>query len=278
MQDKTTDFKKRVEYAVSSEQLILPSLPDVALRIRAECERENTSAQTIADIISQDPAMAVRLLQVANSTLYRTHQPADSLNAAITRLGLCMVKDIITTLSVKQLYQTNNKKLQNHFRKLWQTSVNSASLSIILASQVAHLQIEKAMLAGLTHNIGVLPIFLMAEDDEELLTDTSSLQTIIHDLQGELGAYIFKAWHFPEYLIEVVRDCYQFDRRHDGTADYLDIVQVALIEGSLYSQIECPDDWSSVPAFAKLGIDTTTHILDIEANKIMFDETEAVFR
>ena len=278
MQDKTSDFQKRVEYAVASDQLLLPSLPDVALRIRAECDRENTSAQNIADIISQDPALAVRLLQVANSTLYRAPQPADSLSAAITRLGLCMVKDIILTLSLKQLYQTGNKSLQDQFRRLWQTSINTASLSRMLASQTSHLQSEKALLAGLTHNIGALPILLMADDDEELLTNSDDLHSVINKLQGEMGAYIFKAWHFPEYLIDVVRGSYQFDRRHDGTADYLDVVQVALIEGSLYNKLECPDDWTQVPAFAKLGIDTETHLLDVEANKIMFDETEALFR
>jgi HD-like signal output (HDOD) protein len=278
MQDKTSDFLQRIKYAVASEQLLLPSLPDVALRIRSECDHENASAQKIADIISQDPALAVRLLQVANSSLYRTRQPAENLYTAISRLGLRMVKDIILTLSLKQLYQTQNKVLQDQLRQLWQTSVNTASLSRMLASQVPGLQAEQAMLAGLTHNIGALPILLMAEDDEELLANAQNLHTVIHNVQGELGAYIFKAWHFPEYLIDVVRNCYQFNRSHEGAADYLDVVQVALIEGSIYSKFDCPTDWASIPAFNKLGMDTETHMLDVEANKIMFDETEALFR
>ncbi|MBI3186424.1 MAG: HDOD domain-containing protein [Gammaproteobacteria bacterium] len=278
MQDKTRDFLKRVEYAVASEQLLLPSLPDVALRIRSECDQDDASPQKIADIISQDPALAVRLLQVANSSLYRTRQPADSLYTAVTRLGLRMVKDIILTLSLKQLYQAHNKMLQDQLRQLWQISVNTASLSRMLASQIPALQAEQAMLAGLTHNIGALPILLMAEDDEDILGNVQDLLTVMHNLQGELGAYIFKAWHFPEYLIDVARNCYQFSRHHDGQADYLDVVQVALIQGSIYSHLDCPPDWSSIPAFNKLGIDTSTHLLDLEANKIMFDETEALFR
>lgn len=278
MQDKTSDFLQRIKYAVASEQLLLPSLPDVALRIRTECDNDDISAQKIADIISQDPALAVRLLQVANSSLYRTRQPAENLHTAISRLGLRMVKDIILTLSLKQLYQAQNKVLQDQLRQLWQTSVNTASLSRMLASQVPGLQAEQAMLAGLTHNIGALPILLMAEDDEELLANAQNLHTVIHSVQGELGAYIFKAWHFPEYLIDVVRNCYQFNRSHEGAADYLDVVQVALIEGSIYSKFDGPTDWASIPAFNKLGIDTETHMLDVEANKIMFDETEALFR
>jgi HD-like signal output (HDOD) protein len=278
MQDKTGDFLKRVEYAVASEQLLLPSLPDIALHIRTACDRENTSAQNIAEIVSQDPALAVRLLQIANSSLYRARQPAENLHAAITRLGLRLVKDIVLTLCMKQLYQTRNKVLQDHLRQLWQLSINTASLSRMVASQTSHLDAEQAMLAGLTHNIGALPILLMAADDQALLDNLDDLHRVIHHLQGELGTYIFKAWHMPEYLIEVVRGCYQFGRRHEGSADYLDVVQVALIEGSVYSKLVCPDDWNSVPAFARLNIDTETHMLDVEANKIMFDETEALYR
>ena len=248
------------------------------MRIRNECDREDASSQNIADIIGQDPALAVRLIQVANSSMYRTRQAADNLHAAVTRLGLRLVKDIILTLSLKQLYHANHKALQAQFRQLWQTSVNTASLSRMLASQTKHLQAEQAMLAGLTHNIGALPILIMASDDAELLANHDSLNQVIRKLQGPLGAYIFKAWHFPAYLIDVVESCYQFDRVHDAEADYLDIVQVALIEDSLHNKLPIPDNWALMPAFRKLGLDTQTRILDIEANKIMFDETEALFR
>jgi HD-like signal output (HDOD) protein len=118
----------------------------------------------------------------------------------------------------------------------------------------------------------------MASDDTELLANTEDLNSVIHRLQAPLGAYIFKAWHFPAYLIAVVLGCHQFERVHEGDADYVDIVQVALIEGSLHNKLDITDHWASVPAFRKLGIDTQTRLLDLEANKIMFDETEALFR
>ena len=278
MHDKTSDFLKRVEFAVASEQLLLPSLPDVALHIRAACDSDDASAQSIADIISQDPALAVRLLQVANSSLYRTRQPAENLPAAISRLGLRMVKDIILTLSLKQLYRANNKVLQEHFRQLWQCSVNTASLCRMLTSQCPHLHVEQAMLAGLTHNIGALPILQMASDDPELLANPTELSSAFHRLQGPLGAYIFKAWHFPEYLIDVVSGCYQFDRSHDGVADYLDIVQVAVLEGSRHTNHDSLEHWANIPAYTKLGLDAQTRMLDLEANKILLAETAALFR
>jgi len=278
IQEKAEHFLTEVKEAVSTEKLLLPSLPDVALKIKAECEKEDSSAQTIANVISQDPAMSVRLLQVANSTIYRTHISTDNIHMAISKLGLKLVRDLIISLSMKQLYRASSDVIAERFRELWITSTKTAALAHLLASKHPHLDTEKAMLAGLIHNIGALPIILMAEDDDDLFDKPEALCKVVQKMQGEVGAYIFQKWHFPEYMVDVSSNCYQFRRTHDDIADYTDIIQVALIQGSIYTGLDCPEDWSTVPAFSKLGIDTESHVLDIEENKLIFDETTTLFK
>jgi len=277
MHDKIERFLQEVKTAAATEKLLLPSLPDVALKIKAECEKEDSSAQMIADVISQDPAMSTRLLQVANSSLYRTQISTDNIQMAITKLGLKLVRNLIMSLSMKQLYKASNDVIAECFRELWLTSTKTAALAHLLASKHKHLDAEKAMLAGLIHNIGALPIILMAEDDDDLFDRPEALRKVVQKMQGDVGAYIFKSWHFPEYMINVANQCYQFRRTHDGPADYVDVIQVALIQGSIYT-LDCPEDWSSVCAFSKLGIDTESHVLDIEENKLIFDETTTLFK
>ncbi len=280
MQKKIEQFLAQVKEAVITEQLLLPSLPEVALRIRDECDKVNSSAQQVAETLSQDPALSVRLLQVANSALYRTQSATDNLQMAITRLGLRLVKDLIMGLAMKQLYKASNDILQERFKELWFSSAKTAAMSRMLAVNCKGIDPEKAMLAGLTHNIGALPILLMAEEDDDLFENPEALHKIIRELQGEVGAYIFKAWHFPEYMIDVAEHCYQYDRTHEGPADYVDIVQVALLQGSIYSGLECPDPeyWATVPAFDKLGIDPVQDMLEIDDNKLIFEETHALFK
>ena len=277
MQLKIKQFTAQVQDAVATEQLLLPSLPDIALKVRDACEQEDSSAQNIADLVSQDPALCVRLLQVANSSLYRTRTATDNLNMAITRLGLKLVKDLIMGLALKQLYRASSSIMQERFNELWLASAKTAAISRLLASNVDGLNPEQAMLAGLTHNIGALPILLLAENDDDLFDDTESLCKIVRQMQGDVGAYIFKAWHFPDYMSDVAKNCYQFERQHDGAPDYTDTVQVALIEGSIYTGLECPDDWTGVPAFHQLNIDTSTSMLEIDDNKIIFEETHSLF-
>jgi len=280
MEKKIEQFLTQVKEAVATEQLLLPSLPEVALRIRDECDKVNSSAQQVAEILSHDPALSVRLLQVANSALYRTQTATDNLQMAITRLGLRLVKDLIMGLAMKQLYKASNDVLQERFKELWLSSAKTAAMSRMLAVNCDCVDPEKAMLAGLTHNVGALPILLMAEDDEDLFDNPEALCKIIHELQGEVGAYIFKAWHFPQYLIDVAKHCYQYDRTHEGPVDYVDIIQVALLQGSIYSGLDCPDPeyWATVPAFDKLGMDPIQDILEIDDNKIVFEETHALFK
>ena len=278
MQQKIDNFLTTVKEAIASERLLLPSLPEVALQIREECEKEEASADAIAEALIQDPALSVRLLQIANNSLYRTRHEAENVQMAIMRLGLKTVKDLVMGLAMKQLYEASTDVLQERFKELWLASIKTAALSRMLASSQKHLDTEKAMLAGLTHNIGALPILMLAEDDDDLFENAEALYKVIRQAQGDVGAYIFKAWHFPDYMSNIAQECYHFDRTHEGPADYIDVVQVALVQGSIYTALECPDDWSSIPAFEKLGINTDANILEIEENKLMFEETQSLFK
>lgn len=278
IQHKVDAFTARIKQAIASDQLQLPSLPDVALNVKTACESETATAQDIADVITQDPAMTARLLQVANSSLYPSQQRSDTVPAAITRLGLKMVVNLVISLSMKQLYHTHNDIIAERFRELWLASTKTAAISRLLAQNIAHLDAEQAMLAGLIHNIGALPIILMAEDDDDLFDNPEALLKVTQSMQGPVGAYIFRRWRFPEIMAEVASECYDFQRQHSGPADYTDVIQVALVEGSIYTGLACPEDWTSVAAFTQLGIDTECHVLDIEENKLIFEETSSLFK
>ena len=278
MTHNTNKFLQQVREAVATEQLFLPSLPDVAIKVQKEFEKPNATAQSLAETLSMDPALSVRLLQVANSPLYRSRSIADSIQMAITRLGLGMVKNLVISLAMKQIYKASTDVLEERFKELWLASIKTAALSRILASSHKELDTELAMLAGLTHNIGALPVLLLAEDDDELFNEPEALNKTILEIQGEVATHIFKAWHFPQPLIDVASNCMDFSRNNTGAIDYVDIVQVALVQGSIYTGLNCPEDWSSISAFKKLGIDSSTNILDIEENKIIFDETQSLFK
>lgn len=273
MSEKAEQFFLELKKAVESDQLVLPTLPEVALKIREAVESEYTSAQQIAEILTQDASLSVRLIQVANSPLYRTRNPVDHLQMAVTRLGIHMVRDLVIHLAMKQIYQATSDVLDEHFRNCWNTAVEVAAICRMLATTVPGINSEQALLAGLIHNIGALPILVMAEDDDELFNDSEALGQVIWELQGRVGELILKAWNFADPLVEVVSHAYDFDYDHGGPPGLVDLVQTALLQSGHVPDKYAPADWSTVSAFARLSMDTNINVIEIEENQEMIENT-----
>lgn len=276
MSTKAEQFFSELKKAVETDRLVLPTLPEVALKIRSAVEDENASTQKIADTLTQDASLSARLIQVANSPLYRARNPIESLHAAVTRMGIRLVRDLVVSLAMKQIYQATSDVLDDYFRKCWNDSVEVAAISRMLSTTVSGLNPEQALLAGLLHNIGSLPILIMAEDDDELFQNPEALGDIIWELQGRVGALILTNWNFPEQMIEVVRECHNFSyNRPGGTPAFIDLVQVALLQGNHVPAKFLPTDLTKVPAFAKMGMDAEVNVIEIEANQQLIENTKA---
>ena len=64
---KFEEYRTRLQTAIEQDRLILPTLPEVALKVRDAVENESATAQDIATILAQDAALSARLMKVANS-------------------------------------------------------------------------------------------------------------------------------------------------------------------------------------------------------------------
>lgn len=96
----------RVEELVSSGEFQLPSVPELALRLRTALEDASTDREEIVDLIRSDPTVTVTLLKTANSAALgfrATNDPAQ----AISRLGLRQVQAIVTAVQVQGQFETN---------------------------------------------------------------------------------------------------------------------------------------------------------------------------
>ena len=271
MSAKAEQFYGELKTAVESDQLVLPTLPEVALKIREAVEGENTSAQQIADTLSQDASLSARLIQVSNSPLYRSRNPIEDLQMAVTRLGIRMVRDLVISLAMKQIYQATSDVLDEHFRKSWNTAVEVAAICRMLATTVPGINPEQALLAGLIHNIGALPILVKAEDDDDLFNNSDTLGEVIEELTSPVGVLILETWNFGPAMTDVVKYAHDFAYDHEGGADLVDLVQIALLQGG---HVPGEIDWSSVPAFSKLGMDTDVNVVEIEENQEIIENTK----
>jgi len=249
---------------LESGNLQLPTLPEVALRVRDVVDDENASANQIAEIIAQDAALSARLLQVANSPLYRGRQEIDRLSMVVSRLGNKLVRNLVTSQVMKQMFQATNDMVDKRLRDVWEHSVQVAAIARALAANTPGVMPDQAMLAGLLHDIGTLPILYRAEERDELLDTPGLLDELILRLHTRIGGAILKHWKFPDMLVAVAAEHENLERDHPGPADLIDVVQVANLQSHMDTDHPLAIvDWSNVSAFQRLGLDDNVNEIEL---------------
>ncbi len=271
--ESETIFVEELIRDLESGHLQLPTLPEVALRVRDVVDDENANAQQIANIIAQDAALSARIIQVANSPLYRGRNEIDRLPMVVARLGNKLVRNLVTSQVMKQMFQATNDLVDQRLRQVWEHSVQVAAIARALASRVPGVMPDQAMLAGLIHDVGTLPILYRAEERYELLAKPGLLDQLIDHLHTRIGGAILKHWQFPDVLVAVAAEHEDLQRQHDGKADLVDLVQVANLQSHIDSDHRLGKiDWNTVSAFQRLDLDVDVH--EIELTDVVGDMEE----
>lgn len=272
------DFLVHVQTELQANRLILPTLPDVALKVRDAVAKGDATAQKLADMIVTDPALSARLIQVANSPLYRGAVEIKNIQMAVTRLGNSTVRTLITSLVMQQMFAPKSKVLEQYFRTIWEQGVNVSAISRALCTFAPHLNNDEAMLAGLLHQIGKLPILTLVENIAEFKDSPSRLDKLLEKAHPYVGKIIMDTWNFPDELKPVASEYVNFQRDSGPKADYVDIVQVAFLQSIVGTDHPaCRVDWSTVPAFAKLGLQADDSILEIQGVSDEIELAQSMF-
>ncbi len=265
---------------LESDRLPLPTLPEVAIKVRETADDEDASIRDVAKIIETDAALSARIVQVGNSALYRGVNPAETVQAAAMRMGLDTVRTLTTSLVMKQLFQATHPVVDHYLRIAWKRSTDVAAFSAMIARSSTSLEADSALLAGLTHSIGLAPILVKAESEPLLLNDTQQLERLMYEIYPLVGSQILKNWNFSEALVSVPAEHLNIDRDgNNGKADYVDIVQVALLQtldddGHPLAQV----DHDLVSAFDRLGMRCAVEEINMTGGAIEVEEIkDAIF-
>lgn len=269
MSDVVVQIKKDIIEAIKSDELVLPTLPEVALRVRSEAEDPESSLNSLGKVISNDPALTARVIKVANSAFFRTSKEISDLKMALMRLGMEYTANLSIGLAMEQMFQATSSIVDKRMRDIWQRSSEVAGICHILCSHRSHLKADQAMLAGLIYKIGALPILTFAEESPLLLKDGFTLDAVIKALHPALGNLILKKWDFPPELQNVPTAYLQF-KRDIPQADYADIVTVAMLQSYMGTDTAMGNvDYTQVTSFERLGLVAEEHINSTDISEEM---------
>ncbi len=235
--------------AIDRDDLVLPTLPEVALNIRKAAENPEISVSHLSKVISRDTALSARLIKVVNSPMLRATREVTDLHTAITRLGVNYSSNLAIGLVMEQIFHARSETVEKKMRDVWRQSLEVAGICYSLCRLHSSLKPDQAALGGLVHQIGVLPILTYAEEHNELLSDPISLNHVIDSIHPLIGDKLLAVWEFPEMLLKLP-GLYQDFNRQSKAIDYIDLVQIATV--FMHQDIE---QLSALHAFKKLGVE-----------------------
>ncbi len=226
-------------------------MPAWASKVQRMLDDINVSAAQIVAALARDPAFVAQLIRTANSALYAGKPKVDNVNAAVSRLGYKMLRNLVVSAALAQLAMPKQPQLRRLLDEFWQHSREVAATSYVLAKSQKHLNPDHALLAGLIHDIGRLPLLLYIER-KGLQMEEAVMGMLLNKCSAVLGERLLQSWEFPPELVEIPVLHEDLFRPSDAkVASYTDIVTVANMLTRASAKVV---DWEKLSAVQRLGL------------------------
>jgi HD-like signal output (HDOD) protein len=140
---------------ILSDHKELTSLPQTLAEVLRVTREEDSSTQELAKVLMRDPAMTAKVLRIANSPYYGAGRSISTVTQAVVTLGMRTVTALTLSSSVYKL--VGDWKTAIDRTRFWRHSLEVAIGSRMIYEALGKKQSEEAFVAGLLHDIGILP-------------------------------------------------------------------------------------------------------------------------
>ncbi len=201
------DLIESVREIFATDEVRLPTMPNIAQQLSQAYEDENITIHKIASIIEVDPALSAALIVISNSPFYQGSVPHRTLEQAISRFGAEATRHYVTTIQNRHLFSCNDEKFKQLMSKLWQHSLSTGICARAIGTALHHNDLELLFSLGLFHDIGTLLVLniLINLSEQRDDIDNDAIFGTIDALHGELGGELLNRWKLPEEFGHIAR-------------------------------------------------------------------------
>ncbi len=190
----------------------LPQLPQVMLRLIKACNSEKTSIEELTQIISTDPALTSRLIQIIGSPYINLPKEVNSIKTAVVYLGLDTIRNIAISTSAMRFFKSSKALEGFNLGAFWYHSYKSAILAQKIAVECELSNPDEFFLAGLLHDIGRLVLMqTFPEEYQKILADNDIESRILKAEYSafstdtpQVSAWLFEKWHLNPLICDAV--------------------------------------------------------------------------
>jgi HD-like signal output (HDOD) protein len=267
-------FVQALASELSRGKVDLPSFPDIALRVRKVLSDEEVSQEQVVRVVGSEPALAARLMQIANSAaLNFTGKPINDLRTAINRMGHNMVRSAAIAFAMSQLKKVDSLKgLEKPLDDLWKSSAAVAAMSHAVAKRYSKVNPDTGMLAGLLHGIGKLYILTRSSKHPGLFADQAAYNQIVRDWHSPVAKALLENWDMAEEIVNAVSDYEDMERAHSGPVDLTDVLTVGNLLAAFKEHPESLEiNMHDVAACKRMNIDRASYEKLIDESETEID-------
>ncbi len=197
------------EYALQANGSF--ALPDACFKVKALMEDENSAINDFADVISVDPSMTSRLLQIANSAIYHFPGEISTISRAITIIGTQAIYNMMLVDVAASAFKHFENQAIN-LKRFWRMSIYCGLVTKNLAIKAGIKDIERLFVAGLLQNFGELLVAKItpeiAKQCEQYNSDNlpwALQESALGFTYTDISAELLKIWQLPEKIILPIR-------------------------------------------------------------------------
>jgi len=180
----------------------LPVLPEIVHRVMQLGRDPETSMREMAKVIKEDQVVALKVLQLANSAVYRGLTEVKDLDAACTRLGMKTISNAVFAVATGQVYNTPSLKYGESVRGLWRHALATSHCASEIGAILAQGKPDTLFAAGLVHDIGKLLILHVLSNEmsaaiKPLGESDELFKEVMDAYHSLLGFHLVRHWELP---------------------------------------------------------------------------------
>jgi HD-like signal output (HDOD) protein len=189
----------------------LPTLPAYVFELNTLLAAVPVNLKRVGEIIRTDPSLTAQLLRVCNSAFLGFRERINRIEHAVMLVGTERLRTMVLTCSLVEY--VGHRVASEDIQSFWQHSFLTAALSERLAREIGYPQPEQAYLAGLLHDIGVLPLLVVISSESKESESIAACgwgESLESERERfgtdhcEVGHWIGVSWNFYPTLLEVM--------------------------------------------------------------------------
>ena len=235
-------FVQPLALEMSAGKIEIPSFPDVAVRIRKVLADENCDTGQIARVVSAEPAMAARLLQMANSAALNPNGAQDHRTQERHRAHRVLERPqrIAGVRDGPDQERPVAAPIRKPLNELWERSVKVAAMAFVVARRWTKVNADQALLAGLMHGMGRVYILTRAVKHPALFADARPISRSCATGTRRLPRPCWRAGRSPRKSSMQSRTTRTSSATGSGDADLTDVLTIANLLVSFHTDPASP--------------------------------------